>query len=163
MCKPNEMCTCAPNAGRLLVERPGLVGTKGTEASWTSNQNIKRRPPWDSEKAHYSGLSVCHCRSFCSLRCSCTTEETNAAARRVKFLRDRLGHSVIAKRVARMIGAGTIKSGRSRSHIDINDPAAVRRWSRHLRLTKSELLCAVDKVGNSVVAVRKQINLVERR
>jgi hypothetical protein len=62
-----------------------------------------------------------------------------------------------------MIGAGTIKSGRSRNHIDMNDPAAVRRWSRHLRMTKEELLCAADKVGNSVAAVRKQMTLVERR
>jgi hypothetical protein len=126
-------------------------------------RHIKRRRSWDSEKARYSGLSVCHCRSFCSLRCSCTIEETNAAVRQVNFFRDVLDHSVIAKRVTQMIGAGTTKSGRSRSHIDINDPAAVRRWSRHLRLTKIELLSAVDKVGNSVVAVRKQVNLVERR
>jgi Protein of unknown function (DUF3606) len=62
-----------------------------------------------------------------------------------------------------MIGAAITKSDRSRSHIDINDPAAVRRWSKHLRTTKDELLGAVDKVGNSVVAVRKQINLVEQR
>jgi Protein of unknown function (DUF3606) len=71
--------------------------------------------------------------------------------------------TAIAKRITQMIGAGTIKNRRSRSHIDMQDPSAVRRWRKHLRLTKGELLGAVDKVGTSVVAVRKQVNLIERR
>jgi Protein of unknown function (DUF3606) len=49
------------------------------------------------------------------------------------------------------------KDFRSRSHIEMDDEAAVRSWIKRLKITKDELQCAVDKVGNSVVAVRKQI------
>jgi hypothetical protein len=58
-----------------------------------------------------------------------------------------------------MIGSGLLKSSSSRRQIAINDPAAVRRWSKHLKVTKDELQCAIGKVGNSVAAVRKQIGL----
>jgi hypothetical protein len=55
-----------------------------------------------------------------------------------------------------MIGAET-KDSRSRSHIAMNDPANVRHWMKHLKVTQDELQDAIDKVGNSVAAVRKQI------
>jgi len=51
------------------------------------------------------------------------------------------------------------KGERDRSHIAMDDEADVRRWLRHLGVTKPELQRAVDKVGNSVTAVRKQLRL----
>jgi hypothetical protein len=39
----------------------------------------------------------------------------------------------------------------------MDNEADVRRWLRHLGVTKPELQRAVDKVGNSVAAVRKQL------
>lgn len=51
------------------------------------------------------------------------------------------------------------KGERDRSHIATHDKAEVRRWLRHFGVTKSELQRAVEKVGNSVVAVRKQMGI----
>jgi hypothetical protein len=51
------------------------------------------------------------------------------------------------------------KGERDRSHIAMDDEADVRRWLKHLGVTKPELRHAVDKVGNSVAAVRKQLGL----
>ena len=56
-----------------------------------------------------------------------------------------------------MVGVQPVKDSRSRSHIVMDDGTAVRRWTKHFKVTHDELLCAVDKVGNSVAAVRKQI------
>jgi Protein of unknown function (DUF3606) len=58
-----------------------------------------------------------------------------------------------------MIGVEPVKDDRSRRQIAIDDPAAVRRWAKHLKVTTRELHCAVDKVGNSVVAVRKEMSI----
>jgi hypothetical protein len=58
-----------------------------------------------------------------------------------------------------MVGVKAIKDIRSRLHIAIDDPSAVRRWTKHLGVTKEELQCAVEKVGASVAAVRKQMGL----
>jgi hypothetical protein len=44
-----------------------------------------------------------------------------------------------------MIGSGPVKDSRSRRLIAINDPAAVRRWSKHLKVTKDELQCAIGQ------------------
>jgi hypothetical protein len=52
------------------------------------------------------------------------------------------------------------KGERDRSHIAMQNQAEVRRWLKHLGVERSELQHAVDKVGNSVVAVRKQLGLV---
>jgi hypothetical protein len=60
-----------------------------------------------------------------------------------------------------MIGVGPLKDNLSRRQIATDDPAAVRRWTRHLKVTEDDLRCAIDKVGNSVAAVRKQIRLVK--
>ena len=51
------------------------------------------------------------------------------------------------------------KGERDRSHIAMHDKAEVHRWLRHFGVTKSELQRAAEKVGNSVVAVRKQIGI----
>ena len=58
-----------------------------------------------------------------------------------------------------MIGVQPVKNSRLRSQIALDDPEAVRRWSRHLKVTSDDLRCAVEKVGNSVAAVRKQFAL----
>jgi hypothetical protein len=60
-----------------------------------------------------------------------------------------------------MIGAGLVKDSRSRRQIAINDPVAIRRWTKHLKISKDELQLAIDKVGNSVAAVRKQIGTIK--
>jgi hypothetical protein len=57
------------------------------------------------------------------------------------------------------MGLKAVKDLRSRIHIAIDDPSAVRRWTKHLGVTKEELQSAVEKVGASVAAVRKQIGL----
>jgi butyrate kinase len=59
-----------------------------------------------------------------------------------------------------MIGIQTGKDSRARSHIAMNDRAAVRRLAKRLKTTEHELRCAVDKVGNSITAVRKQMGLL---
>jgi hypothetical protein len=51
------------------------------------------------------------------------------------------------------------KGERDRGHIAMQDKAEVRHWLKHFGVTQVELKCAVDKVGNSVVAVRKQLGL----
>ena len=51
------------------------------------------------------------------------------------------------------------KGERDRSHIAMHDKAEVRHWTRHLGVSASDLQSAVDKVGNSVAAVRKQMGL----
>jgi hypothetical protein len=60
-----------------------------------------------------------------------------------------------------MVGVQARKDLRSRSHIEMNDSAIVKLWSKQLKITKDELHCAVDKVGNSVAAVRKHIRTVK--
>ncbi len=61
-----------------------------------------------------------------------------------------------------MIGVHAAKDKRPRNQIAMDDASAVRHWMKHLKVTKDELQCAVDKVGNSAVAVRKQIDLLGR-
>ena len=51
------------------------------------------------------------------------------------------------------------KGERDRSHIAMQVETEVRYWLKHFGVTKDELQCAVEKVGNSVVAVRKQLGL----
>lgn len=46
-----------------------------------------------------------------------------------------------------------------RNKIDLTDPAHVRAWTRHLKLPQSELHSIIDKVGDSVSAVKKEIEL----
>jgi hypothetical protein len=60
-----------------------------------------------------------------------------------------------------MIGVQAAKDRRFRNQIAMDDAAAVRRWIKHLGVTQYELQSAVDKAGNSVVAVRKQIGLAK--
>jgi 3-oxoacyl-[acyl-carrier-protein] synthase III len=52
------------------------------------------------------------------------------------------------------------KGQRDRSHIAMGQPHEVQYWTRHLGVTKEELQRSVDKVGNSVAAVRKELGLL---
>ena len=46
-----------------------------------------------------------------------------------------------------------------RVHIDLSRDIQIRYWTRHFRVTSDELQKAIDKVGNSASAVRKQLAL----
>jgi hypothetical protein len=46
-----------------------------------------------------------------------------------------------------------------RNKINLIDPAQVRAWTRRLGLPEDELKLVVEKVGNSVTAVVKEIEL----
>lgn len=46
-----------------------------------------------------------------------------------------------------------------RNKIDLKDPAQLRAWTRRLGLSAAALKAAVDKVGNSVAAVTKEVEL----
>lgn len=44
-----------------------------------------------------------------------------------------------------------------RSKINMHEQHEVSYWTKHLKVSKEELQKAVDKVGNSAAAVRKQL------
>ena len=44
-----------------------------------------------------------------------------------------------------------------RMHIDLSQQTHVRYWAKHFRVSSDDLQKAVDKVGNSASAVRKQL------
>jgi predicted RNA-binding protein YlqC (UPF0109 family) len=46
-----------------------------------------------------------------------------------------------------------------RVHIDLSQDMQMRYWTRHFRVSSDELQKAIDKVGNSASAVRKQLAL----
>lgn len=46
-----------------------------------------------------------------------------------------------------------------RNKIDMADPAQLRAWTRRLRVPADELKAMVEKVGNSVAAVTKEVEL----
>jgi len=46
-----------------------------------------------------------------------------------------------------------------RNKIDLSDPGQVRAWKRRLGLSTSDLQRVVQKVGNSVSAVTKELEL----
>ena len=46
-----------------------------------------------------------------------------------------------------------------RSKINVHQPDELEGWARALNATREELLAAVDKVGNSAAAVRKELEL----
>jgi hypothetical protein len=47
-----------------------------------------------------------------------------------------------------------------RSKINLNDAAEIKCWTKELRVSTDELRRIVEKVGNSVAAVRKELALV---
>ena len=46
-----------------------------------------------------------------------------------------------------------------RLHIDLSQEKEVRYWMKHLHVSSDQLRKAIDKVGNSASAVRKQLAL----
>lgn len=50
-----------------------------------------------------------------------------------------------------------IRDEQDRSKINMSKPHEVQYWTKHLGVSKEELQRAVDKVGNSAAAVRKQL------
>jgi Protein of unknown function (DUF3606) len=46
-----------------------------------------------------------------------------------------------------------------RNKIDLSDPAQTRAWTRRLGITADDLQRMVGKVGNSIAAVTKEIEL----
>ena len=52
-----------------------------------------------------------------------------------------------------------IKRPPIRNKIDLSDPGQVRAWTRRLGISTDALKAIVDKVGNSVAAVTKEVEL----
>lgn len=48
-----------------------------------------------------------------------------------------------------------------RSKIAIDHPEDVKYWTRHLGITEAELRDAIERVGNSAAAVRKQLGMAD--
>ena len=51
---------------------------------------------------------------------------------------------------------------RDRSKILLGEEDEFKHWARHFGVTKDELTRAVEKVGNSAAAVRKELAAVKR-
>jgi predicted RNA-binding protein YlqC (UPF0109 family) len=49
-----------------------------------------------------------------------------------------------------------------RSHIAMNEELEVKYWTKHLDVSRDELKRAIDKVGNSAAAVRKELENVRK-
>jgi hypothetical protein len=60
-----------------------------------------------------------------------------------------------------MPGALTNKTQPLRNHIAMNEPLEVKYWTKHLGVTRDDLQRAVDKVGDSAAAVRKELGKSE--
>jgi hypothetical protein len=52
------------------------------------------------------------------------------------------------------------KGPRDRSHIAIGQSHEVQYWTRHLGVSQEELRRAIEKVGTSAAAVRKELGLL---
>ena len=48
-----------------------------------------------------------------------------------------------------------------RGKIAINDDLEVKYWTRHLKISRDELQRAIEKVGNSAAAIRKELARIE--
>jgi len=62
-----------------------------------------------------------------------------------------------------MANALTKKAMPRRSHIAMNEELAVKYWTKHLDVSRDELQGAIEKVGNSAAAVRKELGNVRKR
>jgi hypothetical protein len=51
----------------------------------------------------------------------------------------------------------------TRSHIAMDDELEVKYWTKHLGVSHEELKNAVEKVGNSAAAVRKELTMRSRK
>lgn len=55
------------------------------------------------------------------------------------------------------MGSLTKRDQPDRSKINMDAAVEVRHWTKHFEVTRQELQRAVDKVGNSAAAVRKEL------
>jgi hypothetical protein len=51
----------------------------------------------------------------------------------------------------------TNKGGQDRSRINMNEDYEVKYWTHHLGVSREDLEKAIEKVGNSAAAVRKEL------
>jgi hypothetical protein len=51
----------------------------------------------------------------------------------------------------------TAREQPDRSKINMNQIHEVRYWTKHFNVSKEELLKAIEKVGNSAAAIRKEL------
>jgi hypothetical protein len=58
-----------------------------------------------------------------------------------------------------MADALTTKMPPLRNHIAMAEELEVKCWTKHLGVSREELQRAVDKVGNSAAAVRKELGI----
>jgi len=54
----------------------------------------------------------------------------------------------------------TKKSQPDRSRINLGEDFEVKYWTRHLGVSREDLEKAVEKVGNSAAAVRKELGVI---
>ena len=54
----------------------------------------------------------------------------------------------------------TIRNQPDRSKINMHEDHEVKYWTKALGVSKAELQKAVDKVGNSAAAVRKELGIL---
>lgn len=50
-----------------------------------------------------------------------------------------------------------LRGQQDRSKINMHEAHELQYWTKHLHVSREELQTAVDKVGNSAAAVRKQL------
>ena len=53
------------------------------------------------------------------------------------------------------------KGPRDRSHISMAQAHEVHYWTRHFGISKDDLQRAIEKVGTSAAAVRKELGLID--
>jgi hypothetical protein len=49
------------------------------------------------------------------------------------------------------------KSSADRSKIDVEDADQIKRWTKALKVSRDDLLRAIEKVGNAAAAVKKEL------
>jgi Protein of unknown function (DUF3606) len=59
-----------------------------------------------------------------------------------------------------MAGAITTKMPALRNQIAMSEELEVKYWTKHLGVSRDELQRAVNKVGNSAAAVRKELGRI---
>jgi len=55
------------------------------------------------------------------------------------------------------------KATPDRLHLDLRDERAVRAFLKHCHVTEDELTKAIEKVGNSLAALRKELGRPDQR
>ncbi len=69
---------------------------------------------------------------------------------------------VLTRQRGKLKGMQRVKHPPVRNKINLKDPAQVRVWTRRLGVTADVLKAAVDKAGNSIAAVTKEVEMQQR-